>query len=48
MGPVATGLVIGAVAAFWHQLSGLVTSVSRRQPDEETQAGVKPRMTRAA
>src|SRR5712664_2677682 len=35
MGPVATGLVIGGVAAFWHQLSGLVTSVSRRQPDEE-------------
>jgi hypothetical protein len=48
MGPVATGLVIGGVAAFWHQLSALVTSVARRQPDEEVQAGAKARIARAA
>ena len=37
MGPVATGLVIGAVAAVWTEIVGLITSYARRSYDEATE-----------
>jgi hypothetical protein len=48
MGPVATGFVIGGVAAFWRELSTLVASLARRQLDEEVQADAEARVARVA
>lgn len=37
MGPVATGLVIGGLAAAWHGLLGVLTSYARRSHDQATE-----------
>lgn len=37
MGPVATGLVVGGIAALWHDAVGLITSYARRSFDEATE-----------
>lgn len=37
IGPVATGLVIGGVAALWTEFVGLITSYARRSYDEATE-----------
>jgi hypothetical protein len=37
MGPAATGLVIGGVAALWNEVVGLITSYARRSYDEATE-----------
>ena len=46
MGPVATGLVFGGIAAFWHEVMDLVASATRRVHDEA--AEIETRIPRAA
>ncbi len=46
MGPVGTGLVIGGLAALWHELLDVSSSVARRVHDEATE--IETRMPRAA
>jgi hypothetical protein len=46
MGPVATGLVIGGLAALWHEVLDVTSSFARRVHDEATE--IETRMPRAA
>ncbi|HXF37140.1 MAG TPA: hypothetical protein VNO17_08175 [Actinomycetota bacterium] len=46
MGPVATGLALGGVAAFWHELLDLIASTARRVHDQATE--IETRIPRAA
>lgn len=46
MGPVGTGLVIGGLAALWHEVLDVVSSFARRVHDEATE--IETRMPRAA
>ncbi len=46
MGPVATGLVIGGVAALWHELLEVISSYARRVQDQATE--IETRIPRAA
>jgi len=46
MGTVGTGLVMGGVAWFWHQLFALFSSATMRGREREAEA--EPRMPRAA
>ncbi len=46
MGPVATGLMLGGIAAFWHEVLDLVASATRRVHDQATE--IETRIPRAA
>ena len=46
MGPVATGLVIGGIAALWHEVLDMAASQARRVQDEATE--IESRIPRAA
>jgi hypothetical protein len=46
MGPVATGVVIGALAALWHEVLDMAASQARRVQDEATE--IETRMPRVA
>jgi hypothetical protein len=46
MGPVATGLALGGVAAFWHEVLDLIASTARRVHDQATE--IETRIPRAA
>ncbi len=46
MGPVGTGLVLGGVAAFWHEVLDLLASTARRVHDQATE--IETRIPRAA
>jgi len=46
MGPVGTGLVIGGVAALWHEVLDAISSVARRAHDQATE--IETRIPRAA
>ncbi len=46
MGPVATGLVIGGLATFWHEVLDMLASTARRVHDQATE--IETRIPRAA
>lgn len=46
MGPVGTGLVVGGLAALWHEVLDVASSFARRVHDEATE--IETRMPRAA
>ena len=46
MGPVATGLAIGGLAALWHEVLGLITSYARKSYDEASE--IEARIPRRA